>query len=702
MSLLPLTSSTLSTLSQSTAHPDSASKLISSSTNPRQILDALVSVLEIDDTERWSSKDRIKALVTLSNFAKLDSLRSDILRSFRRTSASFEALLTSKEQANKDFGGKKVSTEHQLVVVLLFRCVDYRLGADDLLDLLSNNVDVCLALIETLLKSSYEIELVIGVVRLLGEFCHPSTYFKSDESNEEKQNKEAKENSGSKSSTTLESNQDRSCIEFTQRVDKLIQHLMGASLLSSLAAAVQLRINKLARSKDPKEQDVVHVSTLVRHSVVFLLNSYTFLSVNPATFRQHLVVGVNFPISVIVPFLSNVAIPVFERIKIKTNATASLVRTTQACLQLLSIVYFRLNGNPSANEHILQNMHLTTNIMTLLMTSTVHHPKLIGLMILFHSNVDSLGPIHTTLSLENDSWSKNNFPDQLYLVFEKVLIQYRENDIQRGRLIRMLENPEPIPVARDTETLQKLCALVEKMDEGEEEEDQEEEDDQIEVVSGVHENENEKDENDTVALEGKESKNEEISSQKKSKKNKPQQPGFGSSNRRFRLLGALPSFNSHKDKEEIEAEKLQKKLRKQEKRRKKKTKRRSLQNTNEQDCPSQFRCSIDGCLMKTPMKTPGGLLFEKNTIEQWLKRCGKVCPVTGEKLTLEDLTFDQIMATNIQRYMVGKVMKKKEAEYESKTMDVPVVSSETNGNVDGKDNSWSDVGFANDDDLYVF
>ena len=189
--------------------------------------------------------------------------------------------MTSKEQANKDFGGKKVSTEHQLVVVLLFRCVDYRLGADDLLDLLSNNVDVCLALIETLLKSSYEIELVIGVVRLLGEFCHPSTYFKSDESNEGKQNKEAKENSGSKSSTTLESNQDRSCIEFTQRVDKLIQHLMGASLLSSLAAAVQLRINKLARSKDPKEQDVVHVSTLVRHSVVFLLNSYTFLSVNP-------------------------------------------------------------------------------------------------------------------------------------------------------------------------------------------------------------------------------------------------------------------------------------------------------------------------------------------------------------------------------------------------------------------------------------
>ena len=138
-------------------------------------------------------------------------------------------------------------------------------------------------------------------------------------------------------------------------------------------------------------------------------------------------VGVNFPISVIVPFLSNVAIPVFERIKIKTNATASLVRTTQACLQLLSIVYFRLNGNPSANEHILQNIHLTTHIMTLLMTSTVHHPKLIGLMILFHSNVDSLGPIHTTLSLENDSWPKNNFPDQVFGLIKQnqILIDHK-------------------------------------------------------------------------------------------------------------------------------------------------------------------------------------------------------------------------------------------------------------------------------------
>ena len=675
-SFLPLSSSTLKTLAQSTAHRDAAEKLISSQTNPRALLDELVSVLEVNDSEKWNSKDRIKSLVVLSNFAMLESLKSDILRAFKHTSASFETLLSSKEQASKDFGGKKATPEHMLVCVLLLRILDYNLKAADLLDLLNNNVKSCLALIEALLKSSYELPLVVGLTKCLGEFCHPSTYFDSQRDGNDR-------DSGKRDSNSNYTNE-RSCQEFTERVNELIQHLMGRTLLSSLASAVQQRVNRLARSKEPTEDEVVMTSTLVRHSVVFLLNSYIFLSKNPATFRQHLVVGIHFPKLVIVPFLSNVVLPVFERIKTKTKSTHSLVRTTEACIQLLSILYYRLNGNPSANEHILRNMNLTTKIMQSLATNIVHHPKLVALMILFHSNVDSLGPIHTTLSLETENWANDSSPRILYQVFEEVVLFFRSNDISRGRLIHILENPEPLPIARDTETLQKLCALVESIDEdgqGEEDEEDEEDDD-----GG--------DDGDDGGDDG-----EEMKMDNGKQKTNPLRPGFGSSNRRFRLLGDLPTFHSHKDKESEAQNAIQRKRNRRQKREKKKRNVREGAK-EEKECPKQFRCSIDGCLMRVPVRTAAGLYFEKETIETWLNRCGSICPITGEKLTVDDLQFDKVMADSIQRYCVGKVLKNTErkvaAEYESKNNTETVAetwAANTTSNIDG---------FANDDDLYVF
>ena len=730
MSLLPLTGSTLTTLSQTTAHRDSAEKLISSQTNPRAVLDALVSVLEInadEEEQRWSSKQRIKALVALSNFATLDSLRSDILRSFRNASSSFESLLQDKERASKEYGHKKsISTEHQLVVVLLFRCVDYRLGADDLLDLLSNDLFAALALVESLLKStSYEMTLVIGLVRLLGEFCHPSTYFRPmDESKYDEGGGGGSGGGGGGGRGGLA--EERSCVEFTARVDRLIQNLMGGTLLSTVASAVQTRISKLSRSKSKKNCDVVEVSTLMRHASVFLLNCYTFLSANPATFRQHLVVGVNLPKCVIVPFLSDVVLQTLESLggddEDSAAATAaaakddddanndnsvlvsSLVRSTQTCLQLLSIMYFRLNNNPAASEYILQSGHVTVQIMKQL--NTVNHSKFVGLMILFHSNVDSLGPVCRSLVEDNEQWPTESAPESVFAAFEEVLMTvYKKNDVQRGRLIRMLENPEPLPIARDTETLRKLCELVERADEeeeGEEEEEVEMEEEEVEVeeVEEEEESEKKKEENEMAAaeIEGKE-----VEPKTKEKKKRVVvsiKPGFGSSNSTFRLLGALPEFNGHKKREEKERRKIEKKEQAKARRRKKRTQRRSAGRENgvgDGDCPPQFRCRIDGCLMKTPVRTSGGIYFEKDTIEKWLKKCGSVCPVTGEKLTRDDLTHDEGMTAAIQRYTFSKALggqqREEAAAYESK-----MESSKGTEMIDDDGKG----GFENDDDLYVF
>ena len=368
MSLLPLTGASLSSLASGTAHPDSASKLLGAEADGVGVLRALVSVLEVveSDGARWSSKDRVKALVALSNLAQVSSLRGEILRAFRGTAASFERLLAQKEQARKEFGNNNASTEHLLVNVLLFRVVDYRLGADDLLDLLSGDVEFALSLIEALLKSNnYELALSVGLLRTLGEFVHPSTYFTGALVADEGKADAASE--GRKAHDRSE----RSCAEFTAKVDRMIQHLMGnSSLLPSVATAVSRRLDKHARLKRMQRKGTrvpaaaasitsADLSVLVRTALGFLYNAHLFMSgvdVSAAAFRQHLVVAVKIAETVIIPFLKDV----FCESVAGGEGSDALFLAAQGCFQLLTVLYFRFPG--SATERMLRS-NMTLQVM---------------------------------------------------------------------------------------------------------------------------------------------------------------------------------------------------------------------------------------------------------------------------------------------------------------------------------------------------
>lgn len=65
------------------------------------------------------------------------------------------------------------------------------------------------------------------------------------------------------------------------------------------------------------------------------------------------------------------------------------------------------------------------------------------------------------------------------------------------------------------------------------------------------------------------------------------------------------------------------------------------------DIPKEFLCSINGHVMKEPMRVKShpdgrspGLVFEKATIELWLKNTGAICPITHTPLNREDLEVD--------------------------------------------------------------
>lgn len=48
-------------------------------------------------------------------------------------------------------------------------------------------------------------------------------------------------------------------------------------------------------------------------------------------------------------------------------------------------------------------------------------------------------------------------------------------------------------------------------------------------------------------------------------------------------------------------------------------------------------CSLTGSTPEEPVFSKTGFIFEKRTIEKYLKAHGDVCPISGEPLTTDDL-----------------------------------------------------------------
>jgi len=76
--------------------------------------------------------------------------------------------------------------------------------------------------------------------------------------------------------------------------------------------------------------------------------------------------------------------------------------------------------------------------------------------------------------------------------------------------------------------------------------------------------------------------------------------------------------------------------------------------------PREFTCAINGHLMKEPVKSPGGHVFEKSTITLWLRMQGSVCPITGQPLVQEDLEPDEELKTRIMRWHIQRTTMQQE------------------------------------------
>lgn len=55
-----------------------------------------------------------------------------------------------------------------------------------------------------------------------------------------------------------------------------------------------------------------------------------------------------------------------------------------------------------------------------------------------------------------------------------------------------------------------------------------------------------------------------------------------------------------------------------------------------QNAPPQLRCALDQKLLCDPVRTPGGIVYERSSIARWLQSHDPVCPMTGHPLRIED------------------------------------------------------------------
>jgi U-box domain len=72
------------------------------------------------------------------------------------------------------------------------------------------------------------------------------------------------------------------------------------------------------------------------------------------------------------------------------------------------------------------------------------------------------------------------------------------------------------------------------------------------------------------------------------------------------------------------------------------------------DVPTEFLCAINSHIMKQPVRSPHGHVFEKSTILLWLETRGRVCPLTGKTLTADELTTDEELRSRIMRWHIQR------------------------------------------------
>uniref|UniRef100_K3X801 U-box domain-containing protein n=1 Tax=Globisporangium ultimum (strain ATCC 200006 / CBS 805.95 / DAOM BR144) TaxID=431595 RepID=K3X801_GLOUD len=76
-------------------------------------------------------------------------------------------------------------------------------------------------------------------------------------------------------------------------------------------------------------------------------------------------------------------------------------------------------------------------------------------------------------------------------------------------------------------------------------------------------------------------------------------------------------------------------------------------NRSSQDILAEFKCAVSLKLLKDPLRSPYGHVFERHVVEAWFRDFGNRCPLTGEPLTIHQLAPDDKLKAAIREWKHG-------------------------------------------------
>eukprot|EP01039_Chlorochromonas_danica_P001318 gene1318-1439_t len=681
------------------------------------ILHRLVSVLLNEQNDKKSDKDtKLDVLNILANVAAGSKKAvAEVRAALHGVSEWFDEYMT-KEEA---IGGQEPEL-NKAMILLLARCWNYRLKTEDVLELTKGNRKIALCTVVGLLEDGetysttlkqkqkpgqgkmgqwehelichrYEKPLLLQICRLLQGFTHPGTYF--DSSRE----------------IALYSVE-----KFSGEMDTLLEITLRSKLVEKLSMALYDCLfddsNSNNRENEEKNDGALeeheHIAVTAVHA--FLQNLYFYGVRNMEEYRRHLLMETLLIPRFVLPYLDRCVI---HATILNTRAEAysnmlegdcvaemalhnpNLVKGIASSLRTLIIASFRAPSTQFVMT-LLRRLNPTTQLLRAAAFCR-YHDYIFALICILNVNMGSLD-ISRSSSDSDDNYAE--------LLMNQLASVYTSMDVaKQSRVTKRLFFSGALPIARDTSSYASMISILNgglasqlkyvatgtrpefaqtmKSDV----DDVEFENSRVEAKRAHMErmshlrmnDEREKQDHPSDDLARSDPKSN-VSAFRiaVSVANAAEHKGVSSDaneddkwardpQMKYRLLGDLPELGVPKpnpgaalrqgDRDEEVALSLVLHTNQSESKSEEKSEvPNKLHNSSK--IPQEFLCSINGHVMKDPVRVKStGLVFERATIELWLATRGAVCPITNTFLDKSQLEPDEELRNRIKRYQIQQI-----------------------------------------------
>ncbi|KAJ1453539.1 hypothetical protein M885DRAFT_524007 [Pelagophyceae sp. CCMP2097] len=673
-------------------------------------------LLNATDDTRSDKDTRLDVLTVLSNLAAQPERRQreHIKMALEGINEWFDDYMT-REEARRDSDHDDVEPElHKLMLLLLARLYDYKLKTEDLLELVRDDKVLGLETVVGLLEDGetyttelhrkqtpaegrmgqwehklvchrHEKPLILQLCRILKGFTLPQSYFQ--EAGNLGQGKVLTEHS---------------VAEFTEEMNLLMDITMKSKLVEKLALACHECLFTQGEGSENKLEDSDHQSIACVHS--FVQNLYFYASHRCNDYRQHLLTDTLLIPRLILPYLDRSVLRASElsaraeayhkalalgfddsgddRAASRREAAArrdaggvlecpALVQGISASLRTLVVASFRAPPTRFMLE-LLRRLNPTESLLRAA-TFVARHDYIFALLCLLNINMGALD-LSGGQGTESDSKGGDDALDAaasraaverqrstaaMTLLHSLAEVFGQMTPQAQSKVFNTVVGSGALPVSRDTPS---FAAVMNVLAGGSTTA-------QKAYVQGDYATATNDDEEAPLARTRADAKSEAKERTARGDDGAEREACNGMSERldakseskdedddRYRLLGALPTLGARGDvspgkapiKVNLELPNDQKKgfatLGK-------------AQPTRQAapDCPAEFSCAINGHLLKEPVRSPHGHVFERSTIELWIATRGSVCPITGQALELADLKEDTDVRSRLMCWQINRM-----------------------------------------------